>query len=101
MRKRGYLDLTPSELHARRIAFSGLALAVLPPLLSLCHLHQLLCGATSGGSIESFVALVPLFPWVTGVALLMLGGLVVTAIGGVLLLLATRNAASRSIPATI
>jgi len=96
MRKRAFLDLTPAELRARRIAFFGLALLVLPALLTLCHLHQFLCQATWGGSFESLVALAPLFPWMAGVTLLMLGGLLATAIGGVLLFLATRS----SIPAT-
>ena len=34
MRGRGYLDLTSQELRARRIAFCGVALVVLPPLLA-------------------------------------------------------------------
>jgi hypothetical protein len=100
MRKRGYLELTPAELHARRIALSGLALLVLPPLLTLCHLHQFLCQATWGGSFESLVALAPLFPWMAGVALLTFAGLIATAIGGVLLLLSTRNSEIPSILTT-
>jgi hypothetical protein len=88
MRKRGYLDLTPAELRARRVAFSGLALFVMPPLLTLCHVNQFVCQATWGGSLASLVALAPLFPWMLYVALLMFIGVGVSIVGGTLLLLA-------------
>ena len=86
MRRRGYLDLTPTELRARRVVFAGLTLFVLPPLLTLCHLHQFVCQATWDSGLTSFVVLAPLFPWVAGVALLMLGGLITALLGGVLYL---------------
>jgi hypothetical protein len=88
MRKRGYLDRTPAELRARRVAFSGLALFAMPPLLTLCHVHQFLCQATWDSSLASLVALAPLFPWMLYVALLMLMGVGVSTLGGTLLLLA-------------
>jgi hypothetical protein len=88
MRKRGYLDRTPAELRARRVAFSGLALIVMPPLLTLCHVHQFLCQATWDSSLASLVALAPLFPWMLGVALLMLIGIALSIVGGTLLLFA-------------
>jgi hypothetical protein len=87
MAKRGYLDLTPAELRARRLALLGLALFAMPPLLALCHVHQFLCQVTWGGSVASLVALWPLFPWMLGVALLMAAGLGVAALGGLALVL--------------
>jgi hypothetical protein len=100
MRKRGYLDLTPAELRARRTAFIGLALLAMPPLLTLCHLHQFLCQATWDGGFASVVALAPLFPWVPAVVLLMVAGLTVTVFGGVLLILATPCTEPSAIAAT-
>ena len=88
MRKLGYLDRTREELRARRVAFSGLALFVMPPLLTLCHVHQFLCQATWDSSLASLVALAPLFPWMLCVVLLMLIGVGVSIVGGTLLLLA-------------
>jgi hypothetical protein len=82
------LDRTPAELRARRVAFSGLALFVMPPLLTLCHVNQFLCQATWDSSLASLVALAPLFPWMMCVALLMLIGVGVSMVGGTLLLLA-------------
>jgi hypothetical protein len=81
MRKRGYLDRTRAELRARRVAFSGLALFVMPPLLTLCHVHQFLCQATWDSGLASLVALAPLFPWMLCVALLMLIGAGVSIAG--------------------
>src|SRR5262245_22414741 len=88
MRKRGYLDLTPAELRARRVAFVGLALIVMPPLLALCHVHQFLCQVTWDSTFASLVALAPLFPWMLCVAALMLAGLGAAVLGGILLLAA-------------
>jgi hypothetical protein len=88
MRRRGYLDFTPAELRARRIVFFGLALLAMPPLLTLCHIHQFLCLATWDGTFASLVALAPLFPWMAGVALLMLVGFGMAVLGGILLLVA-------------
>lgn len=88
MRGRGYLDLTPAELRARRVTFFGLALFVLPPLLTLCHVHQFLCQMSWNSNLASLVALAPLFPWMLSVALLMLVGVGVSIVGGTLLLLA-------------
>ena len=86
MRGRGYLDLTPAELRARRVTFFGLALFVMPPLLTLCHVHQFLCQTTWDSSLASLVALAPLFPWMACVALLMLAGVGVSLVGGILIL---------------
>jgi hypothetical protein len=86
MRKRGYLDFTPAEHRARRIALLGMALFVMPPLLTLCHLHQFLCQARWDSTFASLVALLPLFPWMASVALLMLVGCSVAVFGGILLL---------------
>ena len=98
----GYLDLTPTELRARRVAFVGLSLLVMPPLLTLCHLHQFLCQATWDSSVTALVALAPLSPWMAGIALLMLCGLITAVLGGVLLLVsAPRIMSSTTIPATI
>jgi hypothetical protein len=81
MRKRGYLDRTPAELRARRVAFSRLALFVMPPLLTLRHVNQFLCQATWDSNLASLVALAPLFPWMLYVALLMLIGIGVSIVG--------------------
>jgi hypothetical protein len=101
MAKRSYLDLTPAELRARRIALLGLALLVMPPLLTLCHLHQFLCQATWNGTFTSLIALAPLFPWTSGVALLMLAGLGLCLVGGALFLLAAPPASSAAGPSRI
>jgi hypothetical protein len=86
MRKRGYLDLSPGELRARRLIFRGSALFVLPPLLSLCHLQQFACQASWRSGVASVLAMVPLFPWLLPVAALMLAGLVTAGLGAALLL---------------
>jgi hypothetical protein len=88
MRKRGYLDLTPAELRARRVTFFGLALFVMPPLLTLCHVNQFLCQATWDSRLASLAALAPLFPWMLCIALLMIIGVGVSIVGGILLFLA-------------
>jgi hypothetical protein len=72
----------------------------MPPLLTLCHLHQFLCQATWDGSFASVVAPAPLFPWMPAVALLMVAGLIATLSGGVLLILATPRTEPSPIPAT-
>jgi len=71
-----------------------------PPLLTRCHLHQFLCQATWDVSFASIVALAPLFPWAPAVARLMVAGLIVTVLGGVLLMLATPHTEPSPIPAT-
>jgi len=85
MRKR-YLDLTPGELQARRLIFRGSALFVMPPLLTLCHIHQFVCQASWGGGVASLLAIAPLFSWLLPVTALMLAGLLTATLGAVLLL---------------
>jgi hypothetical protein len=91
MRKRGYLELTPEEHRARRVAFLGVALLVMPPLLTLCHLDQVICQAVWRLDVASLIALWPLFPWMLIVAVIMLCGLTLIAIGGALLFVVTTN----------
>jgi hypothetical protein len=86
MRKRGYLDLTPGELQARRLIFRGGALFVIPPLLSLCHMQQFACQVSWESGVASLVAMTPLFPWLLLVAALMLAGFATTTLGTVLFL---------------
>src|SRR5262245_12938787 len=86
MRKRGYHDLTPGELRARRLIFWGSALFVVPPLLSLCHLQQFACRASWEGSVASLVAIAPAFPWLFPIAALMLVGILTGTLGALLFL---------------
>jgi hypothetical protein len=95
MARRGYLDFTPQELRARRIAFFGLALFLMPPLLSLCHLEQFVCRAGWRIDVASLITLWSLFPWMVLVAVIMLCGLAILTIGGVLLLLESAKARNR------
>ena len=92
MRKRGYLDLTPEERRARRIAFSGMALFIMPPLLTMCHMEQFLCQASWHDGIEQIIFLRPMFPWMTTIAALMLAGLTLATAGGALMLVTTKRA---------
>jgi hypothetical protein len=91
MPKRGFLDLTPKELRARRAILFGLGLFVMPPLLTLCHLDQVVCQSIWRLDIVSLFELWPLYPWLLIVAAAMLCGLFTMAVGGVLLLLAKTN----------
>jgi len=95
MRGRSYLDLTSQELRARRIAFFGLALFVLAPLLAACHLEQNFCQAAWRAGISSLVSLWPVFPWMLSVGLVMLCGLGLAVIGGILLVLARPTTVTR------
>ena len=92
MNERSYLDLTPKELRARRVTLCGLALVVMPPLLTLCHLDQYLCQASEIGDVAFLLTLWAVFPWMISVLLLMLGGLGIAVVGGILLLLARYSA---------
>ena len=94
MRKRGYLNLTPKERRARRIAFSGVALFIMPPLLTMCHMKQFLCEASWHGGFEQIIFLWPMFPWMTTIAALMLAGLALATVGGVLMLVTTKRASA-------
>lgn len=85
MGRRNYLDLTPTEMAARRYVVWGLGLFTMPPLLTSCHLAQFLCRASWHSGIAPFLALWGVFPWMLPVALVMLGGLAMAALGGVLL----------------
>jgi hypothetical protein len=91
MRKRGYLNLTPEERRARRITFSGVALLIMPPLLTMCHMKQFLCQASWHGGVEQIISLWPMFPWMTTIAAPMLAGSTLATAGGVLMLVATKR----------
>jgi hypothetical protein len=66
--------------------FFGLALFLMPPLLTLCHLEQFVCRAGWRIDVASLITLWPLFRWMVFVAVIMLCGLAILTIGGVLLL---------------
>src|SRR5215472_9816646 len=57
----------------------------MPPLLTSCHLAQFLCRAGSHSGIAPLIALWGFFSWMLPVALVMLGGLAMAALGGALL----------------
>jgi len=86
MARRAYLDLTPAELLARRYVVWGLGLFAMPPLLTSCHFGDYLCQAHWGGDVSPLVSLWALFPWLLPIALVMLGGLGMAALGGIVLL---------------
>jgi hypothetical protein len=97
MRTRGYLNLTPEERRARRITFSGVALFIMPPLLTMCHVGQFACQASWHGGIEQILSLWPMFPWMTTIAALMLAGLTLATAGGALMLVTTRRQSARGL----
>ena len=85
MGRRNYLDLTPTELSARRYVVWGLGLFTMPPLLTSCHLAKFLCRPGWHSGIAPLIALWGVFPWMLPVAVVMLGGLAMAALGGALL----------------
>src|SRR5262249_15583274 len=86
MRKRGYLDLTPTELLARRYVVWGVGLFAVPSLLTSCHTLNYLCQARWDGGALSLVTLWAPFPWMLPIALVMFGGLGMCMLGAVLFL---------------
>src|SRR5262245_46295015 len=86
MNSRDYLDLTPTELTARRYVAWGSCLRALPRLRTLCHVGHYLCQARWDGDVSPLIALWAVFPWMLPVALVALGGLGMAMLGGVLLL---------------
>jgi hypothetical protein len=98
MPKRGYLELTPGELQARRLIFGGGALFVMPPLLSLCHMQQFVCETFWRSGVASLAAMVPFFPWLLPVGALMLAGFVTATVGATLLLCEKAPVAHRGRP---
>jgi hypothetical protein len=85
MSKRTYLDITPTELLGRQHITWGLALFLLPSLLTSCHTASNLCLTRWDGSVSPLISLWALFPWMLPIALVMAGGLGMVIIGGVLL----------------
>jgi len=85
MSRRGYLDLTPTELLGRRYAAWGLGLSVLPPLLTSCHTVDYLCQSHWDGNLSPITSLWALSPWTLPIALVMAGGLGMALVGAVLL----------------
>jgi hypothetical protein len=95
MSRRGYIDLTPKELLARRYIVWGLAFLFLPSLLTSCHFGDYLCRASWHGGVSLLVTLWSVFPWMIPVAIAALGGLGMIVLGGMLLLTADNVAAER------
>jgi hypothetical protein len=87
MSNREFFDLTHRKLLAQRYVVWGLGLFAMPPLLISCHLAQFLCQASWDGDIVApLIALWAVFPWLLPIALVMLGGVGMAALGGILFL---------------
>src|SRR5262249_29383009 len=91
MRRRGYLDLTPTEFLARRYVVWGGGLFAMPSLPTSCHTLNDLCQARWDRGALSLVTLWALFPWMLPIALVMFGGLGMCMLGGVLFLSAGQS----------
>jgi hypothetical protein len=81
MPKRGFLDLTPAELLARRSLLWGLGFLAMPPLLTSCHFGNYLCAASWREEISPLVSMWSLFPWMASIAAVQIGGMGMATFG--------------------